>query len=296
MVYELPPFRPPSEAYSMLLRVTRGCPWNRCTYCGMYKGIKFETRSVEEIKDDIDAAFDFYGDREMNVFIGDADSPVIKADDFVEILKYLRSRFSKIRRVTSYGRAKTLALMAPEKLKRLADAGLDRLHMGIETGDPKLLQYIKKGSTPEHMIEAGRKVKAAGIQLSEYLMLGVGGSDHWKEHARGSAKVLNAIDPDFIRVRTMTLIPGTPMFEAYEKGEYKPSNVLEMLYEERLLIECLDGISSEFHSDHVSNLVPIFGKFMDDKPQMLAALDEVIERAERNKDRLSDEPRIATVM
>jgi radical SAM superfamily enzyme YgiQ (UPF0313 family) len=296
MVYELPPFRPPSEAYSMLLRVTRGCPWNRCTYCGMYKGVKFETRSVEEIKDDIDAAFEFYGDREMNVFIGDADSPVIKTDDFVQILKYLRERFTKIRRVTSYGRAKTLALMAPEKLKRLADAGLDRLHMGIETGDPKLLQYIKKGSTPEHMIQAGRKVKAAGVQLSEYLMLGVGGSDHWKEHARGSAKVLNAIDPDFIRVRTMTLIPGTPMFEAYEKGEYKPSNVLEMLYEERLLIECLDGISSEFHSDHVSNLVPIFGKFMEDKPQMLEALAEVIERVERNKDRLSNEPRIATVM
>lgn len=296
MAYELPPFRPPSEAYSMLLRVTRGCPWNRCTYCGMYKGMKFETRSVEELKADIDAALEFYGDRAMNVFIGDADSTVIKTDDFVEILTYLRSRFTKIHRVTSYGRAKTIALMAPEKLKRLAEAGLDRLHLGIETGDPNLLLYIKKGATPEHMIEAGRKIKAAGIELSEYLMLGVGGSEHWQEHARGSAAVLNAIDPDFIRVRTMTLIPGTPMHEAYEKGEYKPANVLEMLYEERLLIECLDGINSEFHSDHVSNLVPIFGKFMGDKPQMLEALNEIIARVEPHKDQLSNEPRIATVM
>ncbi len=296
MPYELPPFRPPSEAYSMLLRVTRGCPWNRCTYCGMYKGIKFETKSVEEVKADIDAALDFYGDQSMNVFIGDADSPVMKTDDFVEILQYLHERFTSIRRVTSYGRAKTLALMAPEKLKRIREAGLDRIHIGLETGDPNLLKYIKKGATPEHMIAAGRKVKEAGFELSEYLMLGVGGSDHWESHARESAKVLNAIDPHFIRVRTMTLIPGTPMFEAYERGEYKPANVLEMLLEERLLIECLEGIHSEFHSDHVSNLVPVFGKFMDDKPQMLETLCQVIERAERNKDRLSNEPRIATVM
>ena len=113
MVYELPPFRPPSEAYSLLLRVTRGCPWNRCRFCGMYKSMKFQKRTVEEVKGDIDKALDFYGDREMNVFIGDADSPVIKTDDFVEMLEYLRSQFTRIDRVTSYGRAKTPALMAP---------------------------------------------------------------------------------------------------------------------------------------------------------------------------------------
>ncbi len=296
MVYEMPPFRPPSEAYSMLLRVTRGCPWNRCKFCGMYKMMRFEKRPVEDVKADIDAAREFYGDRKMNVFIGDADSPVIKTDDFVEILKYLRTRFSNIGRVTSYGRAKTLALMAPEKLKRLAEAGLDRLHLGLETGDPKLLQFINKGATPEHMIKAGRKVKEAGIELSEYLMLGLGGADGWESHARQSAAVLNAIDPDFIRVRTATLIPGTPLFEAYENGEYKPPNVLDMLMEERLLVECLEGISSEFHSDHVSNLVPVFGKFMGDKPGMLETLDTIIERVEKDKDKLTNEPRIATVM
>jgi radical SAM superfamily enzyme YgiQ (UPF0313 family) len=296
MVYELPPFRPPSEAYSLLLRVTRGCPWNRCRFCGMYKGMKFETRSVEEIKADIDAAREFYGDRAMNVFIGDADSPVIKTDDFVEILRYLRSQFTRIGRVTSYGRAKTLALMAPERLKRLREAGLDRLHLGLETGDPELLKFIQKGSTPQHMIRAGRNVKQAGIELSEYVMLGIGGADKWETHARGSAAVLNAIDPDFIRVRTTTLIPGTPLYEAYESDEYKPPNVLDMLMEERLLIECLEGIGSEFHSDHVSNLVPVFGKLMDDKPNMLETLDELIRRVEKNKDKLTNEPRIATVM
>jgi radical SAM superfamily enzyme YgiQ (UPF0313 family) len=296
MVYELPPFRPPSEAYSMLLRVTRGCPWNRCKFCGMYKTMRFETRPVEEIKADIDAAREFYGDRSMNVFIGDADSPVIKTDYFVEILQYLRSKFSKIDRVTSYGRAKTLATIAPEKIKRLAEAGLDRLHLGLETGDPKLLKFINKGATPEQMIKAGRKVKEAGIELSEYLMLGLGGADGWESHARESAAVLNAIDPDFIRVRTMTLIPGTPLYEAYENGEYKPANILEMLLEERLLIECLEGISSEFHSDHVSNLAPVYGKFMDDKAEMLETLAPIIERVEQNKDKLSNEPRIATVM
>jgi radical SAM superfamily enzyme YgiQ (UPF0313 family) len=296
MVYEMPPFRPPSEAYSLLLRVTRGCPWNRCRFCGMYKTMKFQKRSVEELKDDIDAAYAFYGDQDMNVFIGDADSPVIKTDDFVEILKYLREKFSKVRRVTSYGRAKTLALMAPEKLKRLADAGLDRLHLGLETGDPELLKYINKGATPEQMIKAGRKVKEAGIQLSEYLMLGLGGADGWETHARESAAVLNAIDPDFIRVRTMTLIPGTPLYEAYEKGEYKPANILEMLLEEKLLLECFEGINSEFHSDHVSNLVPLFGKLMEDRDKMLETLKPAIERVEKDKDKLTNEPRIATVM
>jgi len=296
MVYELPPFRPPSEAYSLLLRVTRGCPWNRCRFCGMYKSMRFQKRSVEEIKGDIDKAREFYGDREMNVFIGDADSPVIKTDYFVEALEYLRSQFTQIGRVTSYGRAKTLAMMAPEKLKRLADAGLDRLHIGLETGDAKLLEFICKGATPEQMIKAGRKVKEAGIELSEYLMLGLGGADGWESHARESAAVLNAIDPDFIRVRTMTLIPGTPLYESYENGEYKPPNILEMLLEERLLIECFDGISSEFHSDHVSNLVPVFGRLMGDKEKMLEELDPVIKRVEKDKDKLTNEPRIATVM
>jgi radical SAM superfamily enzyme YgiQ (UPF0313 family) len=262
----------------------------------MYKGTHFEKRPVQEIQDDIDKAYEFYGDREMNVFIGDADSPVIKTADFVAILKYLRSRFTHVRRVTSYGRAKTLALMKPENLKRLAGAGLDRLHLGLETGDPELLKYIQKGATPEQMIAAGRKVKEAGIELSEYLMLSLGGTDGWEAHARESAAVLNAIDPDFIRVRTMTLIPGTPLYEAYERGEYKPANILEMLLEERLLIECIEGIHSEFHSDHVSNLVPVFGRFMEDKQNMLDTLDPIIARVEEKKDELTNEPRIATVM
>lgn len=296
MVFEQPPFRPPSEAYSLLLRVTRGCPWNRCRFCGMYKSMKFQKRSVAEIKGDIDKALEFYGDRELNVFIGDADSPVIKTDDFVEMLEYLRSKFTKIGRVTSYGRAKTLARMGVEKLKRLADAGLDRLHLGLETGDPKLLEFICKGATPEQMIAGGRNVKEAGIELSEYLMLGLGGADGWESHARESAAVLNAIDPDFIRVRTMTLIPDSPLYEAYENGEYKPANILEMLLEERLLLECFDGIGSEFHSDHVSNLVPVFGKLMGDREGMLKTLEPVIERVEKEKDNLPDEPRIATVM
>jgi radical SAM superfamily enzyme YgiQ (UPF0313 family) len=262
----------------------------------MYKSMKFQKRSFEELKADIDAAYDYYGDQDMNVFIGDADSPVIKTDVFVEILKYLREKFTKVGRVTSYGRAKTLALMAPEKLKRLADAGLDRLHLGLETGDPKLLKFINKGATPEQMITAGRKIKEAGIQLSEYLMLGLGGADGWESHARESAAVLNAIDPDFIRVRTMTLIPDTPLYEAYENGEYKPANILEMLLEEKLLLECFEGISSEFHSDHVSNLVPVFGKLMGDREKMLETLKPIIERVEKEKDNLTNEPRIATVM
>ena len=161
--YDFPPFRPPSEANSLLLRVTRGCPWNRCTFCSMYKGMKFEIRDLEEILGDIELARDLYGDRIRTVFIGDSNSLVVKTEMLVKVLNSLFSSFPHIERVTSYARAKTIAKKPLEDLIKIRQAGLTRLHVGLETGDRELLKEIEKGATPEEMIEAGRKSEGSWV-------------------------------------------------------------------------------------------------------------------------------------
>ena len=163
--YDFPPFRPPSEAGSLLLRVTRGCPWNRCTFCSMYKTMKFEIRDLEEILADIEMAKELYGEKVQTVFIGDSNSLVVKTEMLVQILNTLYSSFPHIERVTSYSRAKTLAKKPIEDLERIYQAGLNRLHVGLETGDRDLLKEIEKGGTPEEMIEAGKKAKKAGFDI-----------------------------------------------------------------------------------------------------------------------------------
>ena len=161
--YDFPPYRPPSEANSLLLRVTRGCPWNRCTFCSMYKGMKFEIRDLEEILGDIELAKDLYGDKIRTVFIGDSNSLVVKTEMLVKILNTLFSSFPHIERVTSYARSKTIAKKPLEDLIKIHQAGLTRLHVGLETGDRELLKEIEKGATPEEMIDAGRKAKRGWV-------------------------------------------------------------------------------------------------------------------------------------
>ncbi len=304
--FETPPYRPPSEARSLLVRATRYCPWNRCAFCyGIHwQRRKLEIRSTQEIKNDILAMKALAEEiREWaqkigaedrieevapysgvlwltnqgvrTAFIGDSDSLIMKTDDLVEILEFLRQTFPTLERVTSYARAKTVLRKRPDELKRLREAGLNRLHLGLETGDDVLLKFIDKGATAAEMIEAGRSVKEAGISLSEYVILGLGGQARWREHAEETARVLNAIDPDFIRVRTLIIFPGTPLREALDRGAFKPLPPEGILREERLLIERLE-VNSEFVSDHVSNYLPIEGKLPEAKESMLASIDAVL--------------------
>ena len=182
--YDFPPFRPPSEAGSLLLRVTRGCPWNRCAFCSMYKTMKFEIRDLEEILSDIDMAKELYGEKVQTVFIGDSNSLVVKTEMLVQILNSLYSSFPHIGRVTSYARAKTLFKKPVEDLERICQAGLTRLHVGLETGDRDLLKEIEKGGTPEEMIEAGKKAKRAGFEYSLYVLMGIGGEERWENMLR----------------------------------------------------------------------------------------------------------------
>jgi len=273
--YDFPPFRPPSEANSLLLRVTRGCPWNRCTFCSMYKGTKFERRELEEVLEDISMARELYSERVRTVFIGDSNSLVLKADDLVKILNGLYSSFPNIERVTSYARAKTIAKKEIEDLRKIYEAGLNRLHVGLETGDRELLKEIDKGATPEEMVEAGKKAKQAGFEYSLYVLLGIGGEEKWEQHARGTAEVLNQIDPHFIRVRTFIPQPNSLLYEAMEEGRFKPASSETILKETRLLLKELQ-VTSQFLSDHISNLVPLHGKLPEQKEPMILLIDEVI--------------------
>ncbi len=275
--YDFPPFRPPSEADSLLLRVTRGCPWNRCAFCPMYKQVKFEKRSVQDVERDIDTALEFTGGRVQTVFIGDSDSLVIKAEDMCEILDHLYGAFPCLSRVTSYARAQTLKQKSLESMKKIRQAGLTRLHIGLETGSSRLLKHICKGAGPDTMIQGCDKAKRSGFEVSLYVLVGIGGEAHWQEHASETAKILNTIDPDFIRVRTFTPQPDTPVFKWLSEGTFEMPGPETILREQRALIEGL-CVKSRYLSDHVSNYAPVHGNLPDDKAAMVSVIDGALEK------------------
>jgi radical SAM superfamily enzyme YgiQ (UPF0313 family) len=266
MPYELPPMRPPSEAYSLLLRVMRGCPWNYCTFCFAYKELSRKEclRPVEAVLQDIDElrySVDYWkglgaGSEPRRAFLADSNAVIIRTDDLVRIVAYLRQAFPSLQRVTSYGRAKTILNKPLDDLVRLREAGLTRLHLGLESGDDEVLRRVKKGATAQEMIDAGLKVKDTGFELSEYVMPGLGGRAASRQHALNTARVLNAIDPHYIRVRTLMLVPGTTLRDEFERGEFEPLTRREILEEIGSMVEALD-VRGRLCFDHMAN-PPIF--------------------------------------
>ncbi|MBU2551139.1 MAG: radical SAM protein [Proteobacteria bacterium] len=300
------PIRPPSEAYSLLIRVTVNCPWNRCEFCNVFKGSKFRRRSVEEIERDISAAGRVVGEVEAwadrmgcsaaavarrnglpwlgsgevrSVFLQDADSLIIPTGELVEILECLYRTFPALERVCTYGRGKTIFRKSLDDLARLRRAGLSRLHLGLETGDDELLVQIRKGATAGEMAEAGRKAKEAGFEVSEYVMPGLGGRRDWERHARNSARVLNRIDPDFIRLRTFHLVGGAPIMERVRRGELQMQTIEGLLLEVRRFVEELDVTSELVTSDFAYNyyLGEVDGRLPQDRARLLEAIDRALD-------------------
>jgi len=285
--YDVGPIRPPSEAGSLLIRVNRNCPWNKCEFCMVYKGEKFQKKSVDEVRADIDAAAKFYGARAQGIrtaFLQDANALIMKTPDLVEVLRYLKEKFPAIERITTYGRNPTIAKKSVEELEQLRGAGLSRIHVGLETGYGPLLEFINKGATPEQQVEAGRKVRSSGISLSEYVMPGLGGKAMSREHAVETARVLNRIDPNFIRLRSTSVRPDTPLHEKMRHGEFEPLTDEETVREIKLFLETLDGISSNVASDHMLNLLQeVEGKLPDDKDRMIGVIDSFLSLPEEEK-------------
>jgi hypothetical protein len=307
--FETGPIRPPSEAGSYLLRLTRNCPWNRCSFCRTYKNEKFSLRDPEEIERDIDAMAmirdrllssdmipdglesrirnGFSGPEEWTVlnalvaggrtaFLQDADSLVMKPDNLRRILTHFNKRFPEVVRITTYARSRTLACLSPEDLRTYRELGLTRIHIGMETGHDPLLELIKKGTTAELHIRGGRNAIDAGLEVSEYIMPGLGGREMSKGHVLDSARVINAIDPHFIRLRTLSLGPGLPLWETFYGPDARltPLPEVQVVGEIRDFIAALDGIRSRLVSDHIMNLMgDLEGQLPGDKQELLNRCD-----------------------
>jgi hypothetical protein len=311
--FEQGPIRPPSEAASLLIRVTRNCPWNRCTFCPVYKGSRFSLRDPEHVKADIDSVYhcigrlmattddqgmisreDFYriaeelpaieqpalhaavnwmGAGMRSVFLQDANSLIIKPEHLIDILEHLRNRFPRVERVTSYARSHTICRIPQDKLAGIRRAGLSRIHIGLESGSDRVLEMVKKGVTKAEHVTAGQKAKAAGFELSEYVMPGLGGRDLSVEHATETADALNQIDPDFIRLRTLAVPPGLALHDEYQAGRFQKCTDVQMAEELLLFLEKLEGINSTVKSDHVLNLFEeVDGILPQDKEKMMSPI------------------------
>ena len=312
--FEQGPIRPPNEARSLLLRLTRNCPWNQCLFCPVYKNQKFTLRTVDEIKQDIQTAKQIADDikalswnlgysgavndtvigtifnrpdtstsyrsiaawlyyRTDACFLQDADNLIMKTKDLVEVLTFLKGQFPEIKRVTTYSRSRTVIRKSVDSLKKIRQAGLDRVHIGLETGYDPLLKLMKKGVTAAQHIEAGKRLLAAGMEVSEYIMPGLGGQEMWREHAVETAKVLNQINPHFIRLRSLRVPDRVPLRSKLKEGSFTMQTD-DMLAEEiRLFIETLEGITSTVTSDHIMNLIEeVSGRLPDDKQKMLSVI------------------------
>ena len=315
MTFEQGPIRPPSEAESLLIRINRNCPWNKCLFCPVYKGKKFSRRTVEEIKGDIQAFKEaeqklkalsfrqghggvitaqlmelvYQQEQELfqvalwlyrggkNVFLQDADGLAMPPDKLVEVLNFLKKQFPTVERITTYARGKTAAKRSLEQLMAIRDAGLTRVHIGMETGYDPLLTTMRKGVTAAELIEGGKKLKEAGLSLSEYVLLGLGGKDGWEEHILGTAEVLNAIDPHFIRLRTLALRHKIPLHEHVGAGLFQPQEDEGTAREVKLLLENL-RVTSTIVSDHILNLLEeIEGRLPWDMPRLLAVVNAYFE-------------------
>ena len=291
-------YRPPSEggSASLLLRVSENCPWNRCSFCEMYKDARFVYRSVAEIKADIDTVaairdeleslsralamdgqvgrslaaalikvgpdlaenqsfvtvFSWLAAGGKTAFLQDANSVIMRPAELVAALQHLRATLASLNRVTSYARAKTLAQRQPEQLRQIREAGLDRLHIGLETGDDELLALIDKGATAAEQIEGACKAIAAGFEVSEYWMPDLGGRERWRAHAENTARVLSAINPHYIRSRPLAPRRGTPLFDAVAQGRLHLSSPHQRLEELALMIDNLQ-VTSRVCFDHAMN-------------------------------------------
>ena len=324
--FEQGPIRPPSEAGSLLLRFTRNCPWNRCTFCPVYKGQTFSRRPLAEIIEDIDTVAAIIedlkelsvglgeggqvNDRVLNhvltrasftqqqrnvafwhavgkgtVFLQDADSLLLPADTLVKALRHLHEKVPGVKRVTSYARSSTLNRKTLQELEAIHEAGLHRIHVGMESGSDTVLKLIRKGCTAQDHILGGRKVVDAGMSLSMYVMPGLGGKEHSREHAVESARVLNAVDPHFIRLRSLRIPSRAPLSVEKLAGRFIPLTDDETVREIRLFIESLEGIRGTLTSDHIMNLLEtVSGTFPQDKGKMLEVIDNYLD--------LNDEDRL----
>lgn len=279
MRYEGTVYRPPSEAGSLIIQLTIGCARNTCTFCAMYKDKNFRIRPLEEVVEDLYMAREYYSRIKVKrVFLADGDALIVKTKDLLYILEKVKEIFPECERISMYGAPKDILGKTPEELKTLKEAGLDMIYMGIESGDDEVLTFVKKGATQAEMIEAGKKIKDAGMILSVTLISGLGGRRFLKEHAINSAKVISAIKPEYVGFLTLLVEEGTPMYDQLKNGEIELLKPQEVLEEMKLFISNVDSEGTVFRANHASNYIPLGGTFNRDNEALLAQIAEAEKR------------------
>lgn len=280
MRYEGPIYRPPSEAGSLLIQVTVGCPHNRCTFCMVYKkGPKYRVRPAAEVIEDLEAARLQYGSRIQTIFFPAGNTIAAPTDTLEAIFRAASRIFPEVRRMTVYGSSRYILEKGEKDLLRLAAAGLSRIHVGLESGSDAVLADIRKGATRAEQIRAGRLLKKAGIENSSYVMLGIGARDLSREHALETASALNEIAPEYVRLRTFVPKQSTPLLRRVQKGDFAMAGPHQVLGETRLLLENLEAATS-LRSDHYTNYVNLSGELPEDKSRLLQRIDDCLRRPE----------------
>lgn len=268
-------FRPPSEADSILLQVTVGCSHNKCTFCEMYKAKRFAIKKDEVIMADIAKAAKLYrGFRRL--FLCDGDALIIPQKRLITILDEIKKKLPWLERIGTYANHKSISMKSPEELVELREHGLTIAYMGIESGDAVTLENIKKGATPERLIEMGRKIKASGIKLSVTVLNGIGGRERSMIHARETGRVLSEMNPDFVGALSLMLTPGTSLYKDHMDGKFPVIDANEMLQELGVMFANTNLTGGLFHANHASNYLPIRAKLPDDKDRILKLINEAL--------------------
>ncbi|MFK7741855.1 MAG: radical SAM protein [Planctomycetota bacterium] len=276
MRYQGKIYRPPSEAESYILQATIGCSWNKCTYCDMYRDKSFSVRALDETLADVEAAGQAYGPEVHKVFVADGDALILDMAHWRTILSACRQAFPSLRRVSCYAMASNILAKTEDELRELCGLGLEMLYVGPESGDDETLKRIAKGSTAADHVAAAERAHAAGMKTSVIFLLGAGGVDRSEQHARASGELATAMNPRFLSALTLTVVPGTPIARAEEKGLYKAPDVETTLRELRTFVAHAKPDDAIFRSNHASNRLPIGGRLPRDGEQILASIDAAL--------------------
>ncbi|MBU5489913.1 radical SAM protein [Butyricicoccus intestinisimiae] len=283
MRYEGRVFRPPSEAYSLIVQVTVGCSHNKCTFCDMYKEKRFHLRKLEDVLEDFNIARRQYRYIER-VFLADGDALIRKTEDLAVILKHIRKIIPECRRVTSYGSPKSILTKSPEDLALLHSLGLEMIYLGLESGNEQVLKHINKGVTVEDIVRAGQMVKDAGMKLSVTAISGLGGTEMWKEHAIDTAKAFSRMKPDYIGLLTLMFEGDVPLRRECEEGKFHLLTAPQVAKETLLLLEHIDSEGSVFRSNHASNYLTLKGTLNRDREAMCEQIRTALERGGYKKE------------
>lgn len=268
-------YRPPSEAYSLIVQVTLGCSHNKCAFCNMYKDKKFSIVDIDQVMEDLEWARDRY-DRIERIFLADGDALILPTEHLLRILHFIRENIPECERVSTYASPRSILRKTPEELRTLREAGLSMGYLGLETGNEALLQKINKGVTVAQQIEAAQKLKAAGITLSVTAINGLGGTEDWEAHAVDTAKALSAMRPDYIALLTLRIYTGTPMAKWIAEGSLTQPKPMELIRETRLLLSEIDAPGSVFRSNHASNYLVLAGTLNQDRDALIAQCDAAL--------------------